>query len=433
MKTGTMSRQEPIVVLGAGPAGIGAGIGLGSRGVVLDGCRDPGGLCRTIELDGAVFDLGGHSFHTPHPQVRELVFSELEMVEQRRDARCYCSGTMIPYPFQAHFRQLGDERVVRECLEGLSSVDQDSRPGNFEEHLTGRFGAGIARHFLLPYNRKLWGTDLKRLAADWVGERVAAPEGAQERFAERGGKRSPLQADTSVAYPARGGFGEIMKALAKRLPDLRLGKTVERLFPGRREAVLADGEILRWDRFVSTMPIDRLLSMLPDVPAGLRADVSRLRVLSLALVLVVVGHPVDTPIQRVYCADERMPGHKVVVNHNSSDFLRALPHHGILVEVSQSAEKSLPDDAHLEQQVVRGLLEMGLLASAAEVLRTKTVHVPNGYPIPTHDRNAIVSRVKCWLEERRICTVGRFGEWAYINSDEALHRGLSLGAALVQV
>jgi hypothetical protein len=57
-------------------------------------------------LDGAVFDLGGHSFHTPHPEIRELVFDSLEMYEQKRDARCYTHGMMIPYPFQANFRHV---------------------------------------------------------------------------------------------------------------------------------------------------------------------------------------------------------------------------------------------------------------------------------------------------------------------------------------
>jgi len=39
---------------------------------VLEGATEVAGLSRSLVLDGAVFDLGGHSFHTPHPVVREL-------------------------------------------------------------------------------------------------------------------------------------------------------------------------------------------------------------------------------------------------------------------------------------------------------------------------------------------------------------------------
>ena len=101
-----MQKENPVVVIGAGPAGLGTGLALGQHGIVLESSSDIGGICRTIEWDGAVFDLGGHSFHTPHPQVRELVFGALDMHEQKREARCYSHGRVIDYPFQRHYQDL---------------------------------------------------------------------------------------------------------------------------------------------------------------------------------------------------------------------------------------------------------------------------------------------------------------------------------------
>src|SRR5207249_3887581 len=82
------------------------GLALGEQGAVLEESTRPGGLCSTIEFEGAVFDWGGHSFHTPHPEVRELVFQALDMYEQPRRAYCWSQDTLIPYPFQAHFSEL---------------------------------------------------------------------------------------------------------------------------------------------------------------------------------------------------------------------------------------------------------------------------------------------------------------------------------------
>lgn len=427
-----MRQKRQVVVIGAGPAGIGVGIALGERGLVLESCPEIGGLCRVIELDGAVFDVGGHSFHTPHPEIRDLVFSSLQMYEQRRDARCYSHGVMIPYPFQANFRHIRDPEVVEECASGLATAVGGDGVSNFEEFIECRFGAGIARHFMLPYNRKLWGIDLKRLATDWVEERVAAPEGTREKFEASGGKRKPLQADTTVAYPARGGFGSIVQALVKQLKDLRLGKTALRLDPLKRELIMKDQQIIRWSRVVSTMPINKLLEILPDVPPPLVRDASRLQFLSLALVLVVINHSVDTSIQRVYCADPDMPFHKIVINHTSSPYLRSLPYHGVMAELSYSPEKPLPP-GDLEPPVIQGLLAMRIIKSVNEVHSVKVLKVSYGYPVPTHEREMIVRRIRSWLEQRRIHTVGRFGEWSYINSDEALYRGLSLGRALANL
>src|SRR2546430_34282 len=119
-----MVAKGPIVVLGAGPAGLGARIGLGDRGLGLERAASPRGRGRTIELDGAVFDLGGHSFHTPHPEVRALVFQALDVYTQPRQARCYTHGVLIPYPFQAHFRDIPNPAIVAECEEGLRAAGE---------------------------------------------------------------------------------------------------------------------------------------------------------------------------------------------------------------------------------------------------------------------------------------------------------------------
>ena len=75
---------------------------------------------------------------------------------------------------------------------------------------------------------------------------------------------------------------------------------------------------------------------------------------------------------------------------------------------------------------------LGLVRSVDHVRRAEVLRIPFGYPVQTHSRAKIVTLVKTWLSERRIYTVGRFGEWAYINSDEALHRGYCLGLKLAK-
>ena len=80
--------------------------------------------------------------------------------------------------------------------------------------------------------------------------------------------------------------------------------------------------------------------------------------------------------------------------------------------------------------VVAGLLRMGVIPSPAHVRRTSVLRLPFGYPVQTHSRSNIVALAQHWLSEHHIYTVGRFGEWAYINSDEALYRGHCLGMKL---
>ena len=77
----------------------------------------------------------------------------------------------------------------------------------------------------------------------------------------------------------------------------------------------------------------------------------------------------------------------------------------------------------LVDAVVAGLLRMGVIPSADYVRCTKVLRIPLGYPVQTHSRSEIVAMARNWLGEHNIYTLGRFGEWAYVNSDEALYRG----------
>jgi protoporphyrinogen oxidase len=166
-----------------------------------------------------------------------------------------------------------------------------------------------------------------------------------------------------------------------------------------------------------------------DVPPRITEAARQLRALPMAFLLVVIGHPVDTPIQRVYCPGAETPAHKIAINHNSSPYLRSLPHHGILAEVSLASNQA---GSELERRVVRGLQVLGLIRSPDEVRTTQTLLVPAAYPLPTANREAIVRQLKTWLAHRGILSIGRFGEWVYINSDEALNRGLQLGQTIAQ-
>ena len=150
-------------MIGAGPGGLGAVLALGDSAIVLESREAAGGLCGTVTLNGAIFDLGGHSFHTPYPAIRQLVFDALEMEEQNRDAWCWLNGEWVRYPFQQHFSELADSDSHHACQIGLEAAGGGQDAANFDEYLDRRFGRGITELFMRPYNRKLWGADLTRL------------------------------------------------------------------------------------------------------------------------------------------------------------------------------------------------------------------------------------------------------------------------------
>ncbi len=421
------------LVVGGGPSGLAVAYALQGDTLVLEKQDAVGGLCRSINYEGGVFDIGGHSFHTPHPEVYELVSNLLGdgLAHVQRDARVFSHGTLIPYPFQKFYDQLPDPGVVRECETGLQQAAAQQGgdpPQNFEEYILRKFGRGIADHFMLPYNRKLWARDIRKISCEWTSERVAAPKGQSESFDTTGGKRKPLQPDQTVAYPREGGFEEIFKAFVPHIPALELNSEVVHIDPVQRVATTRDGRRYHWEFLVSTMPLPILVRIVEGTPAAVVQMADSLEYMSLRVALILTKR-LETTIQRIYSADPEVPPHKIALNHNSSESLRGRPTHAIMAEVSHSPEKPVDVDA-IAPKTIDFLVEAGVLPSTNDVLWTGYVDVKYAYPVYTHSRPMLVQGIKDWLASHHIYPVGRFGDWAYVNSDKCLARGLELGREL---
>jgi UDP-galactopyranose mutase len=427
-----MSPPDDVLIIGAGPAGLAVSYGLRGRARILEQDDAVGGLCRSIEFGGAVFDIGGHSFHSPHAEVLALVQRLMagRWNAQQRDAQVWVGGQLIAYPFQQNFDQLSDQALVASCREGLVAADGGAAATNLEDWIVHRFGEGIARHFMLPYNRKLWARDLRGLSHEWVGERIsgAAPESA----VMTGGQRRPLQGTSEVGYPAVGGFDVIFKALAEQCGPIELRQTVVEIDPQARLVRTADGRDWPWRRLVSTLPLPRLLAITQGCPAALLEDASRLEFVSLKVLMIRLDTRVGSEPQRVYVADPAVPPHKIAFNHTSSRSLRGRPTQAVMAEIAYGPEKLLASERELEKATLDWLVEARLIPSHDRVVETRFVDAPYAYPAPTPAREAIVRRAQAWLSAHDISTLGRFGLWAYVNSDACLHQGLGLAARLAE-
>ena len=80
---------------------------------------------------------------------------------------------------------------------------------NFEEFIYKVWGAGIAKHFAIPYNRKLWAVPLTEMETSWLGGRVPLPdleemiEGALRAGAASRWGRTPASAIRCAAASRR--------------------------------------------------------------------------------------------------------------------------------------------------------------------------------------------------------------------------------------
>jgi protoporphyrinogen oxidase len=98
-------------------------------------------------------------------------------VRRDRNTKIRFEGRWVHYPFE---NGLGDlpKQANFDCLKGYVEAwharesSGSSAPSDFGSWIRWRFGEGIARHFMDPYNAKIWKRDLAEISSDWVAGRV---------------------------------------------------------------------------------------------------------------------------------------------------------------------------------------------------------------------------------------------------------------------
>lgn len=420
-----------LVVIGAGPTGLGAALACIEHGhpdvVVFEAEDGPGGLAGSvIDDEGFTWDLGGHVQFSHYERYDRLLDRALgdAWLHHTRTAAIRVLGHDVPYPFQHHLEAL-PPRERQWAAETLAAATGRPVDDSFAAWMDATFGEGICALFLRPYNRKVWQHPLEDMSAAWLGERVARPR------AEDDAPRSDWGPNATFRYPVRGGTGAIWKGVARLLPDtiVRTGCRVVGIDPEGRRITLADGEVVPYDTLLGTMPLDALVACLPDSSPAVKAAAARLVANTVELVGVGVGLPADEAMRRrtwMYFPEADSPYYRVTVlsNYAASNAPDAASY-SLLTESAHPRTERVDRDALVEATC--GALERdGLLPRGAPIRSLWHRTLAHGYPVPTRGRDDALATLHAALAPFGIHTRGRFGGWKYevSNQDHSLMQGM---------
>jgi protoporphyrinogen oxidase len=440
------AQQGPVVILGAGPAGLTAALELaraGRRAIVVERGQSVGGLARTEVYRGFRFDIGGHRFYTKSDEVQQLWSETLgdEFLVRPRLSRIYYRGRFFRYPLQAFdtLRGLGPLEAVRALASYLwrSAVPLPAED-TFERWVVNRFGERLYLTFFKSYTEKVWGVPCSELRAEWAAQRLKDLSlGAVLLRAVGLSRKGPRSLIEQFHYPrlGPGQLWEAVQALAEKSgAEVRLGAEVvglEREGGKLRAVTVRDASgISRIEaaQVISSLPLRPFLGMLDaPPPEKVRRAAAQLRHRDYLTVCLILKRKELFPDNWIYVHDPSVRVARIQNFKNWSPDMVPDPEKtslGLEFFCTEGDPVWSLGDAELVELATRELAAIGL-ARAEDVEDGCVFRVNHAYPIYDAGYRAELETVKAFLAGLDNCqTIGRNGLHRYNNQDHAALSGL---------
>lgn len=422
-----------VLILGGGLAGLSAAHHLGGRGVssrlVVEAKERVGGTAGSVTRGGFTFDYTGHLLHLHDAYGQAFILDLLKgnLAAHERKAWIYSQGAYTRYPFQANTKGL-PPAVVAECVAGFLETVHRPRTlpagPDFLSWSRATFGEGITRRFMRPYNEKLWRTPLSELTTEWQGRFVPKPSASEVVYGALTEKNALFGYNASFRYPVRGGIQALPDALAERLEPgvVRVESPV--LAVDLREKVARVrglGEV-RYQRLVNTLPLNVFLDLATPLPEDVRLARKALRWNTVWNLNVGIDRPAPPDKHWIYYPEKRFPFYRVGYSSNFSAHLAPEGHSALYLEATRPGGARVDRDK-LEESMIRGLREAGLLRRSDEISAKIWMPVDVGYVVYDRARTPAVETIFRHLGSLGVESIGRYGGWKYSFMEETILDG----------
>ena len=433
-----------IAILGAGVSGLALARTLVERGhspediTLFEARSEPGGLCRAKKVDGFVYDIsGGHILFSKNTEVMQWMIDtaggDEAFVKRDRNTKIRFEDRWVHYPFENGLGDLPDQAKF-DCLQGYvkawheRTMHETAAPTDFAGWIQWRFGDGIAKHFMDPYNEKIWKRPLSQVTSSWVAGRVPdAPVDDVLRSAI--GIRTEGYTHQSIFYyPKKDGFQMITDGFASTLTArIRLNTPVESL-TRHGEGWRVNGE--DFDAVVNTVSMNKLPDLVEGMPDDVATAMRGLAFNSIQCFLLALNRPEHPNLSWIYLPHhEQGPVNRVTYLSNYSPGNAPEGKTSFLAEVTFPGNTPSPGP-ELVDEVVAGMEHAGLL-SKDEVMFTDRSECKYAYIVYDHDLDERRRISLAWCRDNGIEPLGRFGGYNYHNSDQCVIAARELADKLV--
>jgi protoporphyrinogen oxidase len=418
-------------VIGTGMAGYGAAHRLreaGARGVLFDQKAHYGGHTASYTYQNKyTFDEGPHVSFTKHERLQKLFAASIDDRYEVLHTKVnnYWQGHWIKHPAQVNLHGLPTDLVVEVIRDFIAAQSQPDREVvNYEQWLRASFGNKFAETFPMQYTIKYHTTEAKNKSLDWIGPRLY-----RAKFEEV--LRGALQPSTddvhyisNFRYPSHGGFVSYLKRFMDD-SDVRLGHKLVSVDAKSKQLGFSNGVKVPYQGLVSSVPLPDLIPMIQDAPRDVIEAAAKLACTEVVIVNLVIDRPDLLDAHWTYIYDQDVFFTRLSTPHLQSPH-NVPPGHGSIQAECYYSKKYRPLDRAPQdciEPTIADLKRIGVLRDEDQIVFKNVMHVDYANVIFDLERAAALATVHGYLDDIGIAYCGRYGDWAYIWTDESFISG----------
>lgn len=423
--------MSTIAILGTGMAALGASYRLRGEkqtSVLYDKNAYAGGHTATVHHPtGFSFDYGPHVSFTKDERIQELFAGAVKGAYEdvKYNLNNYWQGHWITHPVQTNLYGLPPELVTKILV---SFVEEERKPlgkvDNYAEWLIASYGKVLAETFPMAYTAKYHTTPAENLRTDWMGPRMYRPSLEEVLLGALSPKVPNVHYIQSFRYPSHGGFQSYLDGLRSEA-EIVLGHELVRLDPSSKQLSFRNGTSVKYDAVVSSISLTDLIPMIVGAPPEVLAAAKLLACSSVVLVNIGVNRPDISKAHISYFYDKDVIFSRLSYPHMFSPNNVPKGCGSIQAEVYFS-KKYMPMNRTAEscvEPVIADLRRIGLLRDNDEILHKNVSFVEYANIIFDHDWPKALATVHGYLDEIGVNYCGRYGDWAYLWTDDSFKSG----------
>ncbi len=432
-----MQKSSKIIILGAGLSGLTCAYYLKKDYSIFEKGSRVGGLCRSEKVNGFTFDHTGHLLHIKRDKNKKLIRELLEknLFLQKRKAWIYSKGIYTKYPFQANIYGL-PSKVVKECIDGLREIRTNRKryavhrkPVDFKEWIYRNFGKGYAKHFMIPYNEKLWTVPLEEMSTEWTRGFIPIPTLKEVLAGARGRQEKDFGYNIRFYYPLKGGIEELPQSFLSAVKRINLNLKATKISLKDKKIKFSNGREIRYQRLVSTIPLPKLIKIIERIPEKVSKASKRLRYVSVFNLNLGIKRENISDKHWVYFPEKEFSFYRAGFTSNFSSYLAPRGTSSIYTEVSYSKDRPL-DKKRITKKIVKDLIKAGIITSRDKILAKLVLDIRYAYPLYDHNYKESVATSQRFLRKNNIYSTGRFGSWEYLSMEDVINQGREIAQQL---